>query len=197
MTAALLLAAGRSTRMGRPKLDLDLGGTPMWRRSLRALREAGVEEIRVVIGGGSQEPGDLPPGVFTVVNPSPAEGLSSSIRCGLSALPASVDAVLLALADKPLIRPATIVAVVSRFRETGAPLVYPTYRGLQGHPVLVYAALFPDLRALRGDRGAKALLERGAAEAVPVDDEGVLLDIDTPEDYAEAVRCLGRTEAHE
>lgn len=179
--------------MGRPKLGMDLAGRSIIERSLDTLLLTPVDEVVIVLPPGMAAPGSLAP-VRTVVNERPEEGLASSIRVGLSKTPGEARGVLIALADKPLVRAETVRAVLERFNAGGAAIVYPTYRGQQGHPVAVAAALFEELRALEGDQGAKPLLKKHArdAVAVPLDDPGILLDIDTPEDYAEALARFER-----
>ncbi len=114
------------------------------------------------------------------------------MRVGLRALPTATRVVIVALADKPLVKPETIGKLLDVFEEGGAKVVYPVYRGEQGHPVLWDAALVDELSVVEGDRGAKSMLDahRLEALAVPVDDAGVCFDIDTPEDYAAALELL-------
>ena len=115
---------------------------------------------------------------------------------GLRALPTATRVVLVALADKPLVKPETIRKLLNVFEavleEGGAKVVYPVYRGEQGHPVLWDVALVDELSVVEGDRGAKSMLDahRLEALAVAVDDFGVCFDIDTPEDYAAALELL-------
>jgi len=192
--AALLLAAGASRRMGRSKLQLDLKGRSVLERAVDGLLASPVELVLVIVApGASGAPLDRSDSRLRVLsNPQPEEGMASSIRVGMKALPREVRALLLALADKPLVRPETVTAVVERFEATAAAIVYPTYQGRQGHPVLVAPALFAALSGLQGDVGAKSLLRKYAAQsaAVECDDPGVLLDIDTPGDYAKAQKLL-------
>ncbi|MFQ5790691.1 MAG: NTP transferase domain-containing protein, partial [Acidobacteriota bacterium] len=195
MTAAILLAAGASRRMGRPKLELRLGGLTVLQRSLECLLASRVDPVVMVVSPGGEKLSAFrsQSGVRVVVNPRAYEGMASSIRAGVAALPDQAEAVLIALADKPLVQPATVRAVVSRFEQTGAPVVYPTYRKGQGHPVLIARALFGELLGLSGDSGAKGVIRKhaAAAVAVEVDDPGVLLDIDTAEDYAKLLQIDG------
>lgn len=194
MITAVLLAAGASRRMGRPKLQLDLKGRTVLERAVDGLLASPVELVLVVAPPDSR--GALAAYDDTrlrvLSNPHPEDGMASSIRVGMEAIPLATRAVLLALADKPLVSPDTVAAVVERFERTGAPIVYPTYRGQQGHPVLVASSLFAELGQLEGDVGAKSLLKEHSVEAVavPCDDPGVLLDIDSPDDYAKALTLL-------
>jgi molybdenum cofactor cytidylyltransferase len=130
--------------------------------------------------------------VDVVVNPDPDRGLASSLKAGLRELPANTDVVLVALADKPLVKPETIDQLLAVFDEGGAEIVYPVYRGEQGHPVLFASSLVNELTTVAGDRGAKAVVDahRDRARPVEVDDPGVCFDIDTPEDYAAALERL-------
>ena len=192
MRVAIVLAAGASRRMGRPKLELDLGGKTLVERSVQNLLDASVDRVRLVVPPGA------PPGLAAtktlevIRNPNRDRGLSSSLRVGLRGLPTATRVVLVALADKPLVKPETISKLLDVFQEGGAKVVYPVYRGEQGHPVLWDAALVDELSVVEGDRGAKSMLDvhRLEALAVPVDDFGVCFDIDTPEDYASALELL-------
>ena len=202
MRVAVLLAAGASRRMGRPKLDLVLGGEKVLSRSLRNLLAADLDRVLVVLASGGAAGSELygpnehdTERVEVVVNPDSRDGLASSLRCGLERLPQETRTVLVALADKPLVKHETIRTLLVRFDEAGARIAYPTYRGEQGHPVLFVAELAEEFLALSGDRGGKSLLARHRDEAleIAVLDPGVCVDIDTPEDYAEARRALSRS----
>jgi molybdenum cofactor cytidylyltransferase len=177
--------------MGRPKLDLPVGvgGKPMARVVAETLLGAPFDLVRVVVAPGA--PLDLPVDarLEQVENPGWSEGMASSIRAGLEEPPSEIELAAIALADLPLLRPETLAALFHAWEGHSVPIVYPQYRGRQGHPVFWGAGLFDELRALRGDRGARPVLERhlDVALPVPVDDPGVCLDIDTPDDYARLV----------
>ena len=179
--------------MGRAKLELELGGRTVFEHSLSTLLDSQVTRI-VVVKSPSGVP-DLTPSdrVDLVTNPHSEEGMASSIRAGLAAVSEETRAVLIALADKPLLRAETVNTLINRFHEAGADIFYPTYRGAQGHPVLMTRELFAELEQLEGDSGARSVLRKFAAraQAVETEDEGILLDIDTPEDYA---MCMKRLE---
>jgi molybdenum cofactor cytidylyltransferase len=186
MKVAIVLAAGSSSRMGRPKLDLPVEGKTMSRRVVETLLGAHFDLVRVIGAPGARL--DLPDDVRVerVENPAPEEGIASSIRVGLERFPGETEVIAIALADLPLVREATLGLLLRAFAETGSAIVYPEYLGRQGHPVLWAPPLVEELRRLEGDLGAKSLIERHRARAlaVPVDDPGVCLDIDTPADYA-------------
>ncbi len=189
MKVGLVLAAGQSRRMGRPKLELPVEGSPMLRRTLETMLEAPFERVRVVVAPGTAL--DLPDDarLEVVENPDAKWGISTSIRRGLASLPAEAEAIVIALGDLPMVRKETVLEILNAYEETRRPIVFPEYRGRQGHPVLWDRRFFDELRNLEGDRGAKGVLDRhrSVALAVPVTDPGVCLDIDTPHDYAELV----------
>ncbi len=191
MRVAILLAAGASRRMGRPKLDLPLGGKKMSRLVAETLLSAPFDRVRVVAASGVAL--DLPKDarLELVENEMAREGMASSIRKGLEKLPPDTELAAIALGDLPLLLRATLVALSDAWEKSGGPIVYPEYQGRQGHPVFWGPSLFDELRLLEGDRGARVVLERhrDVAVAVAVDDPGVCVDIDTPNDYARAARA--------
>jgi molybdenum cofactor cytidylyltransferase len=127
-----------------------------------------------------------------VVNPNWAAGQSTSVRAGLAALPQNVGAVIFNLADQPGITPAVMNALIERHAATLAPVVWPEYQGQRGNPVLFDRATFPKLHELTGDVGGRPVLTAYAranqVERVAVDEPGILVDIDSPQDLARAWR---------
>jgi len=184
--SAIVLAAGDSTRMGRTKSELRLGPNGLtFEATVRAtLAEAGIGVIRVVV-----PPERVPGCPDVVVNPDPAQGMLSSIQCGLRALPAGVAAALVWPVDHPLVRPDTIAAIVEAFAARGAPIVVPTFKGRRGHPALFASRVFAELHGADPSVGARAVVHAHAdRHELAVDDRGIVVDIDTPADYA---RVLG------
>ena len=186
MTGAIVLAAGLARRMGRQKLLLDLRGKPVVRWSVEAI----LSHIGdVVIVTGHEEAGvrgalaGLP--LRFAQNPRPEDGQGSSIAVGVGALSASTGAVLIALGDQPRLPAPVVPALLEAFARGGAAIVTPIYHGGQGTPVLFGAEVFPELRALTGDGGARSVVRahpdrvREVVFDLPVPD-----DVDTPEDYA-------------
>lgn len=190
--AALVLAAGRSTRFGAEnKLLATFEGRPMIAHVLAAITEAGLDPVIVVIGHEADAVrAAIGPrmGAF-VDNPRFAEGLSTSLRAGLAAMPESVGATFVMLGDMPRVSAATLRRLVMAASEHPAAQAFvPTFEGHWGNPVLVRRALFPSLMALHGDQGARKLLEasREVVMEIPVADAGVLADFDTKHALLEA-----------
>jgi molybdenum cofactor cytidylyltransferase len=197
---AIVLAAGKSTRMGRPKalLPLDERDTFLT-RLLRTFRAAAVERVIVVLGHEAQAVADhlaragLPADL--AINEGYESGQLSSLLVGLDAVDGpEVEAVLLMLVDAPLVSAATVRAVIERYRTTHAPVVRAVRGGQHGHPVLIARSLFQALRAADPAAGAKPIVRAhvSAAGDVPVDDDGAFMDIDTPEEYEKALTALRR-----
>ncbi|MBB3973747.1 NTP transferase domain-containing protein [Hansschlegelia beijingensis] len=193
--AAVVLAAGRSTRMGGPnKLLETVQGRPLVRHAVEAALAAGLGEVLVVTGhqraAVEAALSGLP--VRFVPNPSFAEGLSTSLRAGLEALPAKADGALVLLGDMPLVKPALLARLVAAFDPAGgAHVVAPVRDGRRGNPVLWGRRFFPALCAIEGDAGGRHLLAEQTETAREVEaDDGALIDVDTPEALA-AIRALG------
>lgn len=191
--AALVLAGGGGTRLGGGKLLLPWKGRPLLAHTLQAVIDSGsVASTTVVLGHEAETVREaicreFPDNhsITTVVNPDWQKGQSTSLRAGLSALP-DVDAVLIALGDQPTLRPETLRLLVLRHTQENPPATAPTYQGRRGNPVILSRALCEKAREVQGDKGARGILaELGdALLLVPVDDAGVVRDIDTPEAYA-------------
>jgi len=195
MIPALVLAAGKSSRMGRTKALLPVGssGETFLHRIIRVLREGGADAVVVVIGGDAAAVrASLPRDdvqISAVENPRYEEGQLSSLLVGLAAVEQrydNVEAVMMTLVDLPLISAATVRAVRDAFlANPGAPVVRPRRGGRYGHPVIFNRRIFGELRRADPSKGAKPVVHAHAAEEVnvDVDDEGAFIDIDTPEDY--------------
>jgi molybdenum cofactor cytidylyltransferase len=198
MIPAIVLAAGRSSRMGRPKALLPIGssGETFLTHIIRGLRDGGVQRTIVVIGGDAAAVRTaLPPdddSLSIVENPNYEHGQLSSLLVGLSAAEDDdVEAVMVTLVDLPLISAATVQAVIEAYRKSSdAPLVRPRRGSRHGHPVIFSRRLFGELRNADPSTGAKPVVHAHAAEEVNVDvaDDGAFTDIDTPEDYERFIR---------
>jgi molybdenum cofactor cytidylyltransferase len=193
--SAVVLAAGRSTRIGEAKQLLALGSGTVLERTLGNVIGSGVEEIVLVLGFLAGEiqrslSDELRGHVKVVVNRDYEQGMASSLRAGIGAVSEEMDAALVVLADQPFVRAETMRRIVAGYRGfgtkgTGARIVIPVYEGKRGNPVLLDRAMFEEAMGLQGDTGYRAIFGRhaGAIQEVEVDDEGVLIDIDSREDY--------------
>lgn len=186
--AALILAAGYASRMGQFKPLLPLDGTTVIESTINTFRSTSVTKVVVVTGHHSIQLQSLleKSGVSAVHNPDYASGMYSSVQAGIKALPTDTEACFLLPADIPLVRGATIRAVAKHHASTQAPIIYPVFQGERGHPPLISHELFADILAGDSQGGLHTLLQRHEKHAseVEVVDEGILLDMDTPEDYA-------------
>ena len=203
MLAAIILAAGESSRMGRPKALLpDLEGRPFVVRLVRTFAAAGIADIIVVTGTqhaaiAQALTADAPPVTPLIqINPNPSRGQLSSLVTGLDAAEQrGAEGVLVTLVDIPLSSVETVRAVADAWRGSRPPIARPAYEGRHGHPVLFDRSLFQELRDAPLDRGARAVVHAHGADIVTVEvnDAGCVSDIDTPEDYA---ALIGRQYDH-
>jgi len=185
--AALILAAGASSRMGRPKQLLDWGGKPLVHAAAEVALAAKLDPLLVVVGGAQAEVEAALAGLplRMVANPDYAAGQSTSLRTGIAALGQDADAVVVLLGDQPFVTAAIVEQLVAEWQASQAPIIAPTYAGQRGNPVLFARAIFPELLAVQGDQGARGVLaaDRARVRLVAFDDPRPLADIDTPEDY--------------
>jgi len=183
-TAAIILAAGESRRLGRPKQLLPLGEKTMVEHIVEVALSSPLQEVVVVLGHRAEEIRPLLRGVKVVVNEEWPQGLSSSLRAGLGTLSPQFEACLFFLADQPKVTPQLVESLITRHRCTLAPIVAPRFRGQRGNPVLFARPLFPELLTLQGEEGGRSLIEKHShlVEWVEVDSEEYFLDIDTLED---------------
>ncbi len=184
--STILLAAGRSERMGAFKPLLPFGKTTVIRSCLRSLRQAGVQDIVVVVGHRAKELqedlSDL--GLLFAFNPDATSAMSASIACGIRELPPDARAALISLTDQPAIPSEVIKAIVNKWT-SGESLVVPEYQGRGGHPVLVDLCFREELLSLDSSRGLRSFLEahREQVRRLPVNSPFVARDMDTWDDY--------------
>lgn len=187
MISGIVLAGGTSSRVGRPKQLLDLGGRPLLQHALDHAAGAGLDELVVVLGHAADQVSaavTLPPGARVVVNPDYATGQASSLRAGLAAASPDTEAAIILLGDMPGMRPGDIRSVADAFRRGAGPVVQARYRGTPGHPVLFARTLWPDLLAVEGDVGAREIIKAHPDWVTRVDiDADLPPDLDTLEDY--------------
>jgi len=210
LIAAIVLAAGKSERMGSPKALLQLRGRPFLEHILDAIAKSSIGDAVIVLGHhkdeikraltssplplgegserkrageGSSTPGPQRERASIVFNPNYELGMVTSIQAGIRALPPGVDGAMLFLVDHPLVDPQTIDALIKNLRP--GHIVLPTFQGRRGHPVLFSAALFDEILALPATQGANMIVRRDPTRIteVPLNDRGILVDIDTPEQF--------------
>ena len=185
--AGLILAAGASLRMGRPKQLLDWHGRPLVRAAAETALAAGLDPLVAVVGAARAEVTAALAGLplRIVANPSYLAGQSTSLRAGVAALGPDADAAVVLLGDQPFVTVEIVDRIVAEWHASGAAIVAPVYAGQRGNPVLFDRAVFADLLAVQGDQGARAVLaaDPSRVRLVHFDDARPLADVDTPEDY--------------
>jgi len=186
--AALVLAAGRSTRMGSFKLLADLAGKPLLRHAVEVALGARVGTVIVVTGHEAASVAAALEGleVRVVHNPNFADGLATSLASGIAAVPAACTGALVMLADMPHVRRETLDALIEAF--VPGHVIVSACAGKIGNPILWPREAFAAMAGLTGDAGARRLLPRfeGRVKQVEVADQGIFTDVDTPEALAAA-----------
>ncbi|MBN1905029.1 MAG: putative selenium-dependent hydroxylase accessory protein YqeC [Deltaproteobacteria bacterium] len=181
---AIILAAGGSSRMGKPKQMLEIGGKTLVSIVIENILASIIDEIIIVtqpdlplIGGNEY------PEIKRVVNKEWQRGQSSSMKAGLNAVDKKTDAVMFFMADQPMVDTDIINRLVTAFQESKKPIVSPMYNGKKGAPVLFKRGLFDELNLIQGDRGGRGLLEVYPVEYVNIEMPFAAMDVDTPEEY--------------
>jgi molybdenum cofactor cytidylyltransferase len=187
--AGVILAAGRAARYGQPKLLLTWRGEPLVRQVAKKALQAGLSPVVVVTGAmrDAVQAATQDLDVIQVYNPDWEQGQSTSVKAGLGTLPVETGGAVFLLADMPQVSVELIRALVKEHAQTLHPLVAPRVAGQRANPVLFDRSAFPALFDLQGDWGGRVLFnapDRFPVAWVPWDDPAVLLDVDTPEDYA-------------
>jgi molybdenum cofactor cytidylyltransferase len=187
MIVALLLAAGRSRRMGRPKLVLPLGGQPAIARIVDELARSCVDEVCLVTGPDRDLLERAMEGrrVHWVTNPDPESEMLESVRCGVRALPDHATCALVMLGDQPGVTSELINALITAHLQTRRSLVLPVHAGRRGHPLLIATCHREEILTRHDNVGLRGLLQQHAGEIleVPVDSPWLLEDMDEPADY--------------
>jgi 4-nitrophenyl phosphatase len=192
--AAIVLAAGASTRFGQPKALLNWRGKPLIAHIADVVLASPARPVMLVLGADAEQVrlalGNRP--VQIVVNPNWREGMSTSVRAGLAALSFDVAAALFVLGDQPNITPDLLATLIIRFRETSAPIIEPRYGDQPGNPRLFAREMFAELAQITGDRGGRPLVNKyaGRLVAIQVNEPDMLEDIDTLEDYTSQMSNL-------
>ena len=195
-TSIIILAAGFSERMGVFKPLLQVGGRPAVLRSVYTAKDSGVNDIIVVTGHMCEDietvlSGEAPE-VRIVRNSRFHEGMFSSVYAGVSALPEDLEGFFILPADCCAVSPGTLLVLMEEIGKTGeSAVVYPVFEGRRGHPPLIPARFIDELLSYNGKDGLRGFLSLLPGIYVQTDDRGVLLDMDTPEEYATLLMFLG------
>lgn len=189
-TAVIILAAGYSSRMGAFKPLLPVGGERALSRAVSLGTAARADSILVVTGHRRGEiEALLPPGAIPVFNPEFDRGMFSSVRAGIRALPPGTEAFFLLPVDCAAVGAETLTVLAAAY--DGCAVLYPEHGGRRGHPPLIPARFTAGIEGYDGTDGMRGFLAGLPARRVPVNDPGILLDMDTAADYAALLRALG------
>ncbi len=195
---AVVLAAGMSKRMGAPKQLLRIDEKTVLEHTLANVRASAVDEIVLVLGHAADEVEKEVPtmGIRVVRNEGYQQGMGTSLRAGLAEVSPEAQAALIVLADQPFVQAATLNKLIEYHGSAQPQIVIPTYRGFRGNPVLLDHSIFPELRELSGDVGCRAIFGSHTENIrkLAVDDAGILLDIDSRDDFDELIRAAGQSE---
>jgi len=188
--AAVVLAAGLSTRMGQPKLLLDWDGKTVIQTVLETLHNAGIERIYTVVGANREAVQEciysLSFPVETIFNPNYSNGeMTDSIKVGIQSVPLNAEAVLIVLGDQPQMMAEVIRGVLNAYQKTGSKIIVPSYQFRRGHPWLIDRSLWGELENLNPSYTLRDFLRKHQDEIhyFEVDTPTVLQDLDTPQDY--------------
>ena len=180
----VMLAAGRSERFGTAKLLAEYRGKPLLQHALSAAQDACPGDVCLVVGHNAHEVADSAVGLadHVITNEDFATGIGSSIACGVRACREHADAILIMLADQPLVSSTHLAELVNRWTGNPNEIIASRFSGVSGPPVLFASALFDQLEDLHGDIGAREILRRSSSMLRTVEFAAAAIDIDTPED---------------
>lgn len=185
--SAIVLAAGMSRRMGTPKQLLRLAGETILEHTLKNVRASTVSDIVLVLGhaADSVEKEISSEGIKVVRNQDYQQGMGTSLRTGLAAVDAGASAALIVLGDQPFVRAETLNQLIACHQESKPQITIPIYKGFRGNPVLLDRSVFAELQGLTGDVGCRAIFSNHTENIrkLAMDDIGILLDIDSQEEY--------------
>ncbi|MFB7641516.1 nucleotidyltransferase family protein [Peribacillus butanolivorans] len=188
---AVILAAGMSTRMGKPKLLLPLNGQPLFKYALKATVDVSLQPIVLIAGHYIEEirhyTHDLE-GIEIIYNQNYANGMASSLKLGIQAVKKDVDAVMVFLADQPLVSKSIVQILIDHYKahkHEGIRIVRSKYKEDLGHPILFDAELFNEFDSIDGDQGGKEIIKKYTqlTKVISFDNQMWGMDVDTPEDY--------------
>jgi molybdenum cofactor cytidylyltransferase len=183
MLSAIVLAAGKSERMGRPKALLPIGGRTFLENILDAISHTSIEDVFVVVGHHRKEIEERVALSSVVFNPDYEQGMITSFQAGIRALSWDASGAFLFLVDHPLVEAKTVEAMIEELAPNR--IVLPTFEGRRGHPVLFASEILQEILDLPPAQGANMVVRKNPARVieVPVNAPGILVDIDTPEDF--------------
>ncbi len=194
MISVIVLAAGEATRMGFPKLLLQIKGKSLLQHVIDNALQSKVSEVIVVLGAEATKlRREIKQSQVQIIeNASYKEGLSTSLKVGLQAISPQAQAVLVLLGDQLLVSHAIIDTLIDKYEESGSIMVAPVYNGKRGNPVLFDRSLIPDLIKVTGDKGGREIIEKHIAQLATVDFKSAIIgsDIDSWSDYIEIRRFL-------
>lgn len=195
--SGIILAAGKAERMDKAKQLLPFRGTTILGQVSKNASESSLHEVLVVLGYAAEEIRQVIDfgRAQIVINPNYADGQSASLKAGLSAILDESVAALFLLGDQPLIGAEVIDAILERYRVAPAPIVIPTYSGTRGNPVLIDRALFPRIKSLKGDVGARVLFDEYAdqLQEIEMGNEYLAFGVDTRGDYTRLIEMERET----
>ena len=188
--------------MGTLKQLEKIGDKTLMESTLIALQDSSVDETILVLGYRAneiQQAIPIPVTTKIVINDSYAAGMSTSIRAGLGAVSSDSSAAMIVLADQPFLKASIINSLIAAYRDSGAKILVPVYKGFRGNPVLIDRSLFPEMMEITGDIGCRSLfgLHSDRIQKVPVEDIGILIDIDSKEDLSRYTSPNQHHELHE
>jgi molybdenum cofactor cytidylyltransferase len=194
-SAGIVLAAGSSRRMGRPKQLLDVGGKPLLELIVNQANASGLDEVLVVLGAEADQIRKRVDfgRAFVIINRDHATGMASSLRAGIAALDHEIDRAVVILGDQPAVTSSMLDELVDLQERSGLPAAALSFDGLLHPPVVLARPLWPDLVALEGDVGCRALIrQRPELVATLLADGGQKhpTDVDTPDDYERLVKLV-------
>jgi molybdenum cofactor cytidylyltransferase len=190
--SAVILAAGGSSRMGKPKQLLEIGGKTLVSIVIENILASIIDEIIIVTQPDLPLIGDNEyPEIKRIINKDWQRGQSSSMKTGLGAVDERTDAVIFFMADQPMVDTGIINRLILTFQETEKPIISPLYNGKKGAPVIFKKRIFDELNLIQGDRGGRDLLEAYPVEYVNIDMPLAAMDVDTPEEYEKLRGMVG------
>ena len=196
--SGILLAAGESKRMGKPKLLLNLGKLNIINTTIESLLKSEIFELIIVLGHEAQKIecslSEQDKRIKFVTNENYREGMSTSIKCGVLTASKESEAFLIALGDQPLISPKIINRLIEKYQSSGVGIVTVMHQSLRGHPVIISKKYLQEILALNGDIGARDLLKQHLDDTTSINIESSeeFFDIDRIEDYEELKKIFDR-----